>query len=99
MIIPFRRTQTPEKPIRLLQDAVEATLRSVTGRPIIDGGLLLDIELASGDNAVDHKLGRLLRGYIVVKRSAACDIYNKDIDTRTLILNSSAAVTVTLWVF
>lgn len=103
MIPPFRRTQTTDPAIRQLQDATERTVNSIAGRRIVDGVLIEDIELSSGDNTIEHKLGRILRGYIVVRRSAACDVYDKqdtnDLDDKTLILNSSAAATVALWVF
>jgi hypothetical protein len=71
--------------------------------PIINGFLLEEVALISGDTTLDHGLGRELLGWIVVGQSASATIYDKqgtNSDSgRTLILNSSAVATVNLWVF
>ena len=71
--------------------------------PIINGSLLEEVALISGDTTLDHGLGRELLGWIVVGQSASATIYDKqgtNSDSgRTLILNSSAVATVNLWVF
>tara|TARA_R100001530_G_scaffold4656_2_gene6162 strand:- start:113 stop:571 length:459 start_codon:yes stop_codon:yes gene_type:complete len=77
-----------------------ATLKDL---PIINGSLLEEVALISGDTTLDHGLGRELLGWIVVGQSASAAIYDKqgtNSDSgRTLILNSSAVATVNLWVF
>lgn len=103
MLTPFRRTQTEDPEIRRLQDAAEASLSSVLDKRVIDGRLIEDVSLSSGDNTIEHKLGRTLRGWIVTRLSAAVDIYDKqstnNLTDLNLVLNSSGTATVSLWVF
>ena len=99
----YRRLQVKDKDLQLVQDAVEQSLRTLTDIAFIDGRLIEDEELASGDNIIDHKLNRNLRGYIIVKTTASIDVYDKQTTnatpTKTLVLNSSAAATASIWVF
>jgi hypothetical protein len=79
--------------------ALNPVLSSVTATPT----LLSNVALTSGINVINHKLGQKLRGYLVVMNSAAATFYDGQ-DTnpspdKTLILNSSAATTVSLLVF
>lgn len=70
--------------------------------PLLGGILLENITLTTGNNTVNHKLGRNIRGWIVVDKSAASDIYKvgtQPAPSRNIVLNSSAPVTVSLYVF
>lgn len=82
-------------------DTVISTLPTIT---ILDGQLLKNIKLdSSAPNSVLHKLGRELIGYIIVGKSANCDIWDSQnantLKDKYLILNCTSDVTVNLWVF
>jgi hypothetical protein len=99
----FRRFHSPNRELVQLQSNIEAALSQFLVIPIMNGVLLENIELAVGDNSITHKLGRTVKGYIVTRVSAACDIYDK-ISTDTKLdqqftLNSSSACTISIWVF
>lgn len=98
----FRRVRTEDGDIKQLQDAVANTLQTITQREILDGVLLTDIYVATGAaRDIEHKLGRKPRGYVVVKRDAESEIWDSesDLPNSFLSLNSSANVTISLWVF
>jgi len=65
--------------------------------------LIGPINLNSGDNTLSHGLNGPLQGWILVRLSASVTLYDKQktntIPNKTLVLNSSGAVTVTLIVF
>lgn len=86
-----------------LQTLWAAQLDPVLKAPLANGLLLKSITLASGDNTVNHKLGRKLQGWIVTRCRAAASFYDKQdsnpTPALTLTLNSSAAVVVDLYVF
>jgi hypothetical protein len=71
---------------------------------LIDGVRLVSITLTAGsENAIDHKLGRELLGWIMVRNRANATVWdtqdaNKFKD-KTLSLNTSADTVVDLWVF
>ena len=87
-----------------IQNNLENSFRAVEGCDLVDGHLLAEVELASGDNEIDHKLGREIKGWIITRyREATANVYEKisdNADTGSLLkLNSSAATTVDIWVF
>lgn len=87
-----------------LQTLWAAQLDPVIKQPFTQGLLIKSVALASGANVVNHKLGRKLQGWVVTRyRGAAASIFDtQDVNPTpalTLTLNSSAAVTVDLYVF
>lgn len=91
----------------LLQANIEKALTPVMRTPILDGVLLENVNLVSGAvNKVEHKLGRKVRGYLIVSNSTPASIYdylnNTAYDSQRdvyLSLSTSASCTVNLWVF
>jgi len=103
-IQPYKKVRTDDNIVRQIQDAVEIPLKDISSRSILDGQVLSNIELVTGaDNIIDHKLQRKLVGWIVVRQSANANIWDiQDLNTRpqtSLVLQTSANVTVSLWVF
>jgi hypothetical protein len=90
--------------MRRLQDGVEASLTSVLDKLVVNGQLLEGIALAVGDNIIEHKLDRDLRGWFIVRASAGVQVYDKQdednlLTQRFLKLTSDATATVSIWVF
>lgn len=80
-----------------------AIINPILAKPIVNGQLLTNISLINGTTIVNHKLGRILQGYIVVMSSAPATIYDNQISNQmpqlTLSLTSNNAANVSLWVF
>lgn len=67
---------------------------------ILDGHQIDDIELTTTTKAVPHKLGRLPRGYVVVRRNSGATFWEEDdANAINLYLQASASITVSLWVY
>ena len=85
------------------QDNTDTVLRPIVNSAIIDGVLLNDIELTYGANTIEHKLGRKLLGYIVVRKNNDAVISDAQdtnkLSSKNLILYSDTLVTVSLWCF
>jgi len=85
------------------QDNTDTVLRPIINSAIIDGVLLNDIELTYGANTIEHKLGRKLLGYIVVRKNNDAVISDAQdtnkLSSKNLILYSDTLVTVSLWCF
>lgn len=98
----FRRVNTKLNDLKLLQDSLDAALRPIIDKLILDGRLIEDIELTTGQaNLIDHRLGRSIRGYVVVKRDADARVWDSvpDRPATQIDLRSSANVTISIWVF
>lgn len=79
-------------------------LNPLLSLPLNSSVLLQDIELVTGDNSINHKLGRKLQGWIVTRMiDGFVQLYDKQNDNnmpdKTLVLNASGSGTIDLIVF
>lgn len=86
-----------------MQTTWATQLDPIVINPLVKGQLLTGVELSTGVNAINHKLGRKLQGWIVVGIDGVAEIYDtqrtNQMQQLTLNLTSDADVTVNLWVF
>jgi len=99
----LRRVRSQDKDLTQLQDAVATPLAVISRKEILGGQLVEGVELALGATSIPHGLQRDLIGWFVVRQNGNAIIWDSQDDnalsSRTLVLNASAAVTVSLWVF
>lgn len=86
-----------------MQTQWKSDIDPVIASPLWQGLQLSNVVLTSGVNTINHTLGRALQGWFLVGIQGAAVIYdlqstNPSIST-TLMLNSNAAVTISLWVY
>jgi hypothetical protein len=94
----FPRTVVKDPELRQVQDNVARCFDDITGKEILNGQLLEGIQLTAGLNYIDHKLGRQVRGYRIVRLSANVSAPMWDVDNK-IIINAAAPVAVSIWVF
>lgn len=97
-------SQLPQKlPIDLMQQRWASQLNPVLANLLVQGRLLEDVTLATGNNVINHLLGRDLIGWFITRKNDAANIYDtQDINQMpdlTLNLVSDMSVRVSLWVF
>lgn len=87
--------------LMLMQTKWASLIEPLLSKPVINGIMLPDLNLVSGDNVINHRLQRNLQGYLVTAQNAAAQFYQKTstMPELTLVLNSSATVKVSLYVF
>lgn len=99
----FKKLTVSDEGMNRVQEYINLALRPILASSIGNGVLLTNIELASGANEVEHKLGREPQGYLVVQKDANESVWDsQSTNTRKRIilsLNTSGACTVSLWVF
>lgn len=97
-------TKLPQKlPLEQMAPQWASQINPVISNPTNNASVLKDIALITGSTVVNHKLGRKLQGWRIVRIRAAATIYDTQ-DTNqtpqlTLVLVSSAPVTVDLEVY
>lgn len=100
---PFGKIQTQNYELSRVQDNVANAFAQVLGNPLTSGQVVGPFTLAVGSNTVSHGLGRPLTGWIQIRSSAATSLYDAQKSNtnsgQTLLLNSSAISTVSLFVF
>lgn len=94
---------TDDKNMLLLQTNWATLLNPLLKSPMLLGQVLKSEQLATGVNIINHKLGRKLQGWSIVRQRGSASIYDQQ-DTNsspqlTLALVSSAAVSVDIYVF
>lgn len=78
-----------------LQNALNPILKSA-----IVAGLQIDnVALSTSPTDVDHKLGRLPQGWLLVDRSSDATVWATAKNKSVLTLTASAATVVSLWVY
>lgn len=99
----FKKLQAKDTDLNMVQFNIEQFVKPLVDNVLLNHVLIKDVMLDVGDNVIDHKLGRQLQGYLVVKKSDNSNIYDKQTtnktQTKTLVLNSSASVLISLIVF
>jgi hypothetical protein len=97
----FKKTYTTNQDLNNMQENVEEVVAPLLKNPLLDGQILSNIELTTGSNSISHKLGRKLQGWVIVDKDDNSNIYREtsSTPTLTLVLNSSANVTISLYVF
>lgn len=97
------QVQSNDLKLEQIQAASRTATQSSRSNPINGGTILVSIELSSGDNTISHKLSQKPQGWFIVRQRGAATIYDKQDDNqnadKTLVLNSSADVTVDIFVF
>lgn len=67
--------------------------------PFLSGRRVQDIIVTTSTVKVDHKLGRMPLGYIILKQNADARIWYTAINDIQITFDSSATVTIDVWVF
>ena len=95
--------QSDNQTLTMVQTKWAAELNPLLSNLLNSGSVLKSVKLTSGANVINHKLGRPLQGWFIVRQRSAGTVYDtQDSNTMpalTLQLTASAAITVDLFVF
>jgi hypothetical protein len=95
--------QTALNDLMLMQTRWASVLNVLLNNASLQSNILKDVKLIAGNNSINHGLGRNLQGWRVVRINGVASLYDLQAQNAapnlTLILNSSAPVTVNLEVF
>jgi hypothetical protein len=95
--------QTNDRTLEKLQSVWSTILNPFIANPALNGNILQNITLTTGANVINHKLGRKLQGWYIVRQRAASSIYDTQDSNQnpqlTLTLSASANVVVDIYVF
>jgi hypothetical protein len=91
-------------PINLTESLQQTRWKSILdpllANPLNNISILEDVSLVTGANTINHLLGRMMQGWLILDINGAATIYRSEpMNDITLTLTSSANVTVNLGVF
>jgi hypothetical protein len=86
--------------LMLMQNRWSSELNPMLRNPVNNMSVLKDVKLVSGDNVINHLLGRKLQGWVILDVDAPTSVYRSaPLNNLTLTLNASAPAVVILGVF
>lgn len=95
----FKKLQGAERTQNMLQDNVNAQFQTLALKQLLNGHLIQNVDLIIGNNNIDHGLQSKLTGWFITDIDGVASIYKVSSNVRQITLNSSAIVTVSMWVF
>lgn len=94
------KVQTTNKDINQLQNNISQTVGPLSANPMNTGIIVPDIDLAIGNNTVQTKLGRKIQGWQIARQQGPfSQITEVSEDNDILVLNSTVATKISLYVF
>lgn len=95
--------QSDSEQLSLMQTRWASILEPIISNPMLSGAVLKQVELSIGINVVNHKLGRKLQGWFLVRQRGPANVYDtqdaNNMPALTLTLTSDASVSVDIWVY
>lgn len=95
--------QNTDRDFQLLQSSWSSVLNPILQKEILNSLILKNISLVSGNNTINHRLGRTLQGWIIVRQRSSASFYDVQDSNLTpdltLVLHSSGSVSIDLLVF
>lgn len=99
----FNVIQTSDQDLMTVQQNLTRTLNPIFNTNTLGGNILSNVALTTGSNTINHKLGRVLSGWQIIRQRAAASIFDTQDSNQTpaltLTLTSSAPVVCDLYVF
>ena len=95
--------KSDDQSVTLLQTNWSTQLNPLLNNPVNSSIILKNIKLVAGSNAINTTLGKVLKGWSIIRQRSAGSVYdnqdNNPNPSLTLLLISSAAIEVDLQVF
>jgi len=92
--------QSANKDLNMMQTRWAAELNPLLALPTSSPSIIKNVSLQPGDNTINHLLGRLPVGWVIIDQDASASIYrSKPLNNLTLTLNSSGAAVINLLIF
>lgn len=89
-----------DRDFQLMQTGWASQLNPLLANPLVNGVFVKSQPLTMGATVVNHRLGRKPQGWMITDINGAATVYrSKPFTELVLVLTSSAAVTVDIWVF
>ena len=99
----FTTFNTKDNDLNRLQANCNSAFNYLFNNILKDITLLENVQLTVNDNMIETKLGKPVKGWIIVRNNAVSDIYEKEVSSnladKFLLLNSSAGCIVSILLF
>lgn len=84
--------QTPDRLVNQLQNNIISATQFLFANPVLEGTILTEVSLVTGNNYINHLLGRPLQGWFLIRQRAKASIYDNQDGTVPPIVNQSTTL-------
>lgn len=100
-LVSLTRLHTADPQLNQVQDHIVRRVNPALAAEILDGRLVTGVSVGTSATDVPHGLSRPYRGWILTDNNTDCRVWSPSTgDTsKVIVLQSSAATTISLWVF
>lgn len=104
MLKKFAKNQATDQTLNQVQDALVGCLNPLLTNPLLDYVIVTGVALKAGTTTIANPILRNIQGLIVIRKNGFADIHTgsnsvNPTPTKTIIISSSAAVLVDLYIF
>lgn len=93
-----KNSEQLQRVINTIQQNTEDGLNSLLKNSVLDNAIYKEVSINTS-TTLEHKLGKVPTGYLILQKNANANVWNGNITDTQIVLNSSAAVTVTILIF
>ena len=98
MPTPFLTVASQDEELNRVQSNIRASLDPVS-RDLLLNRLQLTADIGTSDTSIQHALGRVPAGWIVIDKNANADIWRVSLTNTTIVLRASAPVKAKIFIF
>lgn len=95
----FDRLQTTDSLLNRIQDKLMRVINAIARKEILDGRLIEDITVTPSTTRIEHKLGRVPRGWIVANGTPDLIVESSRDDRFLVVSSAGGTATIDIWVF
>jgi hypothetical protein len=96
---PFKQQQVSDPNVSKLVSNIREWSEQFQDNPLLSGRLITDLEITTGSLKISHGLKRVPKGWIIVSKDADANVWEIRKSDSTITFDSSATVTVSIWIF
>jgi glutamine cyclotransferase len=95
----FKESSPSDPQTSRLQENIKQFIGQLNKSIFIDGNLVENVTVATTDTKIEHKLGRVPKGFIVTDLAANTNIWRISYDSRFITLRAGTSTSISFWVF
>ena len=99
MLKAFKEASPSDPQTSRLQENIKQFVNNLNQSIFINGILIESVVIGTGDTKIEHKLGRVPKGFFVTDLAVNTNIWRTGFDKRFITLRAGTSATVSLWVF
>lgn len=96
---PLKDFKTKIQDLALVLSILKEWAKQLNDNPLLDGRLFQNLTISTSGKAISHNLGRVPKGWIIVRNTGSDRIWETGKDKNHLNLDCDGSTTFSIWIF